>query len=72
MMTGDTAMRQAWMTAGDYASNTQDGLLAMLDIDRKTKGWQEKLAPFAPVWAAMIAAAASDFHTTSATGKVEN
>ncbi len=69
-MTGD-AMKQAWMTASDYALHTLDGLCRALDVDQKQNGWQEKLAPFAPVWAAMIKAAAVDFQTAVTNGAVE-
>ena len=65
------AMRQAPMTASEYARDSLEQLCRMLDIDRKKKGWQQKLAPFAPVWAAMVKAAAADFETAVSGGAVE-
>ncbi len=59
------------MTSGEYAMKAMDALCDLLAVDRKTKGWQAKLAPFALVWAAMIAAAADDFTTAVSSGAVD-
>lgn len=68
MMDPEMAMRQAWMTANDYALHTLDSLLDRLSIDQTQPGWQAQLALFAQVWAAMIAAAAQDFETAMSGG----
>ena len=67
-MDGEAAARQSSATARFYARNALDDLCMMLGIDRNKSGWRAELAPFAPVLAAMIIAAARDFHT--ATGAV--
>jgi hypothetical protein len=46
-------------------------LVERLDIDVKSPDFREKLAPFAGVWAAMIQAAAKDFHTAAISGGVD-
>jgi hypothetical protein len=56
-------MRQAHMTAGTYAAAAIRDLCEELGIDRANPNWVEQLAPFAPVLAAMIAAASADFDT---------
>lgn len=70
-MTPDEAMRQAAMTAGDYAIDCTDKLCKILGINKSPDGWQQQLAPFAPVLAAMITAAAQDFETSQRHGWVE-
>jgi hypothetical protein len=60
-MTGDNAMLQASATAQTYAQNAVEDLCVMLGIDRRKAGWREELAPFAPVLATMIRAAAQDY-----------
>ena len=65
------AMKQAPMTASEYARDSLEQLCLMLGIDRREKDWQAKLAPFAPVWAAMVRAAASDFETAVSSGAVD-
>lgn len=70
-MTPENAMRQAAMTAAEYADRTLDDLLKALDIQRDGKGeWREKVAPFAAVWAAMITASASDFDVAERHGAI--
>lgn len=44
--------------ASHHAETSLRHLLACLDINRSLAGWQDRLSPFAPVWAAMIAAGA--------------
>jgi hypothetical protein len=63
MTTPDNALHQAHAAAATYMEHGLRDLCAALDIDRGLKGWQEKLAPFAPVLAAMVTAAATDFET---------
>jgi hypothetical protein len=64
-MSPETALRQAHMTARDYAIHAVSDLCVILGIDRREAGWTEKLAPFAPVLAAMVKAAAMDFDTAA-------
>ncbi len=70
-MPAGNALRQASMTSHDYAMKALDDLVDMLGIDKKKATWRAQLAPFAPVWAAMIAAAAQDFDTAVRGGIVE-
>lgn len=70
-MEAETAARQAWKTASEYARCSRDELLLMLNMDMQTPDWQAKLAPFACVWAAMIEAAAKDYDTAAKTGAVD-
>ena len=70
MIDANRAMQQAWMTAHDYALHAVYDLCEILDINRSKPGWREKLAPFAPVLAAMITAAATDNDTTGRSGVV--
>lgn len=70
MMTPTTAMRQASMTAEEYARDTLNTLAGMLQIDRKAPDWREQLAPFANVWAAMIAASSSDYEVAANNGAI--
>jgi hypothetical protein len=70
-MTPDNALRQAHMTAHDYASNTVRDLCGILDIDQSEVGWQDQLAPFASVLASMVTAAAMDFDTAMRCGAVD-
>ena len=67
-MDGEAAARQSSTTARFYARNALDDLCMMLGIKA---GWRAELAPFAPVLAAMIIAAARDFHTATGAGLVE-
>jgi hypothetical protein len=69
-MSVETAMRQAHKTAEVYARNAVDDLCEILDIDHKKSNWREQLAPFAPVLAAMINAAATDFDTAMRGGRI--
>ena len=57
-------------TSSEYAQTALDDLCRILGI-KQTDGWRENLAPFASVCAAMITAAASDFHTAVSSGVVE-
>jgi hypothetical protein len=66
------ALYQAADTAHDYALRSLTAMLKLLEIDRHKAGWQDKLAPFAPVWAAMITAAAQDFATTNEAGVISD
>jgi len=59
------------MTAHDYASHCLDDLMGLLDIERREVGWQEKVVPFAGVWAAMITASTKDFDTAMRCGVVD-
>ncbi len=43
-----------------------------VSIDRRDPKWRDQLAPFAPVLAAMITAAATDFDTAMKCGVVDN
>ena len=62
MFTAEQAMKQASKTSHQYAVEALDSLCRLLDLDQhKDKEWRTKIAPFAPVWAAMIAASTSDF-----------
>lgn len=70
-MTPDNALRQASMTAAEYADNALDALTKALNIDTREKEWRKHLAPFASVWAAMVTAAATDFDTAVRCGAVE-
>jgi hypothetical protein len=53
------------MTAHDYMNQAYYNLMEQLDIELNDKDKLKKLAPFASVWAAMIAAAAADFETAA-------
>ncbi len=64
-------MRKAWKTATEYASSTLESLLGELRISKNDKAWRDELAPFAPVWAAMISAAARDYCTAVDGGVVD-
>lgn len=44
------AMKQASMTASEYARDSLEHLCQMLGIDRRGREWQAMLAPFAGVW----------------------
>ena len=70
-MTPETAMRQAWKTAAEYADNTLEQLCLALNIDRRKDpaDWRVELAPFACVWAAMIASATEDFRIAVENGE---
>lgn len=70
-MTGDEGVKQAYMTANNYAEASLKHLAEMLDIDLGKPGFQEKLAPFAFVWGSMITAASRDFHTATIAGVVD-
>jgi hypothetical protein len=70
-MDGEAAARQSSAAARFYARNALDDLCRMLGIDRNKADWRVELAPFAPVLAAMIIAAARDFHTATGAGLVE-
>jgi len=72
-MTPDNALRQANMTARDYAALARYDLLKMLhvDDDATLEEVREILKDFAPVWAAMIAAASADFATACRSGVVD-
>jgi hypothetical protein len=65
-------MDQGHVTAGVWAAATGKVLCKLLDIERGSPKWRERLAPFAGVWAAMIAAAATDYATAVAAGVVDN
>lgn len=70
-MTADELMKQASMTSHDYALKAMHDLSGLLGLDMKrlsNSELLEKLAPFAPVWAAMISAAAQDFDTSISNG----
>jgi hypothetical protein len=71
MMSAETAVRQAHMTASDYATFAVRNLCDVLGIDRRANGWRTQLAPFAPVLAAMITAAAKDYDTAMKGGVIE-
>jgi hypothetical protein len=71
MMSAETAVRQAHMTASDYATFAVINLCEALDIDRRANGWRNQLAPFAPVLAAIIAASAKDYDTAMKRGAIE-
>lgn len=71
-MEAETAVRQAWKTASEYARCSRDELLLILNMDTNTPDWQAKLAPFASVWAAMIQASATDYDTAAKTGLIED
>jgi hypothetical protein len=70
-MSGETAMRQAHLTACEYAAYTLKGLCQELGINIGAHGWRDRLAPFAPVWAAMIRAAAQDYDTAARSGFID-
>jgi hypothetical protein len=70
MISADEALRQASMTAHDYALCAHINLCKILDLEQRDPKLREKLAPFAVVWAAMIAAAAKDFDTAMREGVV--
>jgi hypothetical protein len=59
----DTAVETAASYAVHHAQQTLVHLLRELRIEREDADWRGKLAPFAPVWAAMIAAAAAGHRT---------
>jgi hypothetical protein len=63
MITPGELMDQASMTSNVYMRKATIELCHELDIDRRKPDWRAQLAPFAPVLAAMIAAAAADFDT---------
>jgi len=67
LLTAQEAMEQASMTSHDYAMKALYDLCDLLGVKRGSKDWQDRLAPFAPVWAAMITAAATDFDTWART-----
>jgi hypothetical protein len=71
MLSADSALRQAHMTAHDYAAHAIGNLCELLSIDRRQPDWRKALEPWAPVPAAMIAAAASDFRTSTENGVIE-
>jgi len=70
MISADEALRQASMTAHDYALCAQINLCKILELEQRDPKLRDKLAPFAVVWAAMIAAAAKDFDTAMREGVV--
>src|SRR5262249_40016336 len=70
-ISGTEALRQAHMTAHDYASCAVTNLCQILNIEIGSPKWREQLAPFACVLAAMVTAAAADFDTSSRVGVVE-
>ena len=71
-MTAQHAVEQASTTAREYARKAVSDLKDILGIDSKSDSTvQAQLAPFAPVLAAMIAAAAQDFHTAVMSGAVD-
>ena len=61
----DNAVEIAANYAVHHAEKTLEHLLRELRIARDDVDWRVKLAPFAPVWAAMIAAAAAGHRTIS-------
>jgi hypothetical protein len=65
-------MYQAADTAALYADKAVVNLCGALDIDPRDPNKREKLAPFAPVLAAMIAASAADYDTTMRGGQSMN
>jgi hypothetical protein len=70
-MTPEAAMKAATMTAHDYLINCTHDLCKTLDIDQEKAGWQERLAPFAPVLAAMIQLAMRDYEAFMRSDTVE-
>jgi hypothetical protein len=71
-MTPDNALRQASMTVHDYTMRAVTDLCDLLGIERHEKDWHLELAPFAPVLAAMITAAATDYDTAIRAGVVDD
>jgi hypothetical protein len=69
-LSAENAMRQAHLTARDYAMWSVTDLCEILDIDQREPGWRTALAPFAPVLAGMITAAAMDYDTAAKGGVV--
>jgi hypothetical protein len=55
----DNAVETRSVYAAHHAETSLAHLLTCLGIERPSPGWQTQLAPFAPVWAAMIAAGAA-------------
>lgn len=70
-MNAETAMRQAHATAEEYARASLHALCKMLDISGDDAGLNAKIAPFVPVWVAMIQASVSDFDTAVRCGAVD-
>jgi hypothetical protein len=63
MISAAELMDQASMTSATYMRRAVTELCHTLDIDRDSPDWCNRLAPFAGVLAAMVAAAAADFDT---------
>jgi hypothetical protein len=55
----DKAVELGSAYAVHHAETSLAHLLRCLGIERTSPDWQSQLAPFAPVWAAMIAAGAT-------------
>lgn len=62
-MDHDDAVERAAGYAAHHSETSLQHLLRCLDIERTDPAWRARLAPFAPVWAAMIAAAAAGHAT---------
>jgi len=65
----DNAVEAGAACAVHQAEVTLRPLLACLGVDRASPNWRAEIAPFAPVWAAMITAAATNAGTVAATGR---
>lgn len=72
MLSADNALRQANMTAAEYADHAIENLCKALGIDMTAADWRQQLAPFASVLAAMITAAAADYDTAMRGGVISS
>ena len=67
-MTRGEAMSAATDVGRDYFLSCTYNLCKALDIDQDKAGWQERLAPFAPVLAAMIQLPMRDYENFKRNG----
>ena len=70
-MTRGEAMSAATDVGHDYLLSCTCNLCKALDIDQDKVGWQERLAPFTPVLAAMIQLAMRDHEIFKRNGFAE-